>query len=303
MDGLDGMSRDAIGKMTQEDRKAAMESYRAIKSETVDSRTDELYVRLSDDVHAHGVKDFVPGGYSIAQALAARASRLATLGMIIYDGDGSSTCEQWKALVTETYRDLLQAAICKPELLWGGGKDGESDYESKHGQHFMSCSMLGEPDWCDCYIDYSEYGVEENDPHGLLHELSLNRFYVEQDEIRVNQYLAWGNCDETTGNGMAASPNKIGELYESTELGRFRAEASRHKEEQLDAETYRDVHAAGGTTIVKSMVACEKAMGADMDGNPGVRECKSALDEVYRHLTWFFGYYADARERAGLSPR
>ena len=303
MNKLNGISRDVIEKMTQEDRKAAVESYRAIKTETMDAHIDELYGRLSDDVHAHGVKDFIPGGYSIAQALAARASRLATIGMIIYDGDGSSTCEQWRDLIVETYRDLLQAAICKPELLWGGGRGSENEHESKYGQHLMSCSMLGEPDWCDCYVDYSEYGVEGDDPHGLLHELSLDWFYVEQDEIRIDQYLAWSSGDEGRENGTSTASDGSGALYESTELGRSRAEASRHKEEQLDEKTYRDVHAAAGATIVKSMVACEKAMGAGMDGNPGIRECKSALDEVYRHLTWFFGYYADAREKAGLPPR
>lgn len=284
------LSEKEHSDMTQEDRKAAhkafIESYNHMKV-----RKDILYDELVEEIHAYGVKNFVPRGYSIAQAVAARASRMASMGMIICDGDGCSTQEQWKELVEETYRYLLESVICKPEILVGvGGTDEKvSEHEKKHGYHFLSYDMLGEPDWDKCKISYNVYAVEQYDPHGFLHELSLDEFYLTEDQKRTLQYISW----DATDGGCKTS---IQELYECTPDGIANRTINLRRNEQLDGKSYWDIHDAAGIAIAKSMIACEKII--ESPGVPTVSDSKSVINEVYRHLKWFFGYYADMRNSA-----
>lgn len=297
------VSSKNIADMTQEDRDTAYAAFKKCLHDMIEIESDSIYKMISDDIHNMGVKNFIPDGYSIAQAVSARASCLASIDMIIYDGDGCSTPEQWKDLVEETYKYLLEAAICKPETLtrFGGIQEDDnplSEYESEHGQSILSCSLLGEPDWDDCVIDYDIYKIDEKDPHGFLHWLSLDKFHLVQDKIRIRQYLRWNDnvadCNKSRTFGTAL--NEYDDmLYESMMLGQSHMHVSKNVDDQLDDASYEDIHAAAGVAIVKSMIECEKALSDDEDYTPSIRISKGALENVNHHLRWFFSYYADKR--------
>lgn len=289
---------DEAALMCQDDRKASWEAWKGHWEEVL-ARQKSAYLSIVDDIHARGVRSFIPNGYSIAQAVAARATQLSSIGMIVCDYDGESTQAGLHNLVSETYIMLIKAALCAPEELVGfGGSPEDEDvpaYVRAHGIHMLSCSMLGEPDWSDCPIDYSVYAVDADDPHGFLHHISEDMFKLGQIGIRAAQYERW----EADGDG-----DDVGELYESTELGMSNRRPSK-KERRLSDEAYADVHTAAAKAIMLSMAECERALGVDgkrsaEDDVLGAGELKALLDRVRSHLRWFFDYYHDERTRGGI---
>lgn len=288
----------SVETMVQKDRSEAVKGFRDALAE-IESYRVQILDEIVKDAHATGIKDFVPDGYSIAQAVAARASTMATTGMIIYDFDGMETPEGLLSLVKEAYYDLVKAVICTPEMLLGGAglKENLSPYEKEHGYHFMSCTMLGEPDWNDCDIPYDEYALEEDvpDPHGNLTSVSEMTFVLYELRKRANQYLSYGTdgFDEVAVNNV---------LYETTEDGQSHQRLNeRAAEEQLPNEVYEDVHGAASKALMYTMVECEGMIVESEQRDMKATELKDGLRRVYGHLKWFFDYYHDKRVVGGKS--
>lgn len=281
-----------VETMMREDRSESTKGFRNALAE-IEAYRVQILDEVVEDAHAIGIKDFVPDGYSIAQAVAARASTMATTGMIIYDFDGMETPEGLLSLVKEAYYDLVKAVICTPEMLLGGSglKDNLSPYEKEHGYHFMSCTMLGEPDWSDCSIPYDEYALEEgvSDSHGNLTSVSEAAFVLFELRKRASQYLSYGTdgFDEVTAGNV---------LYETTQDGQSQQKLNeRAAEEQLSDEAYEDVHGAASKALMYAMVECEGIIAESKQRDMRTAELKDGLRRVHSHLRWFFDYYHDKR--------